>query len=127
MQGEEQRPRPGRRAASDAHESGSTGAEPQQVRPGPAVRLGAPGRAVSRDAGAPWAGKMLTLPAFLAADGKRAADCQALSDGFRLTAYFLERHVCEPRGLTLSSARDGFVQATLKALAADDPPTEATA
>ncbi|PTM98740.1 DNA repair protein RecO [Mycoplana dimorpha] len=84
------------------------------------------GRAVGRDAGAPWAGKMLALPAFLAADDKRAADRQALSDAFRLTAFFLERHVCEPRGLTLSTARDGFVQATLKALAAD-PPTEATA
>ncbi|MFD1329405.1 DNA repair protein RecO [Mycoplana ramosa] len=75
------------------------------------------GRAVSRDAGAPWADKMLALPAFLARQASTAADRQALSDGFRLTAFFLNRHVCEPRGLQLSSARDGFVQATLKALA----------
>ncbi|MBD9371644.1 DNA repair protein RecO [Rhizobium sp. ARZ01] len=84
------------------------------------------GRAVSRDAGAPWADKMLALPAFLGTQASKAADQQALFDGFRLTAYFLNRHVCEPRGLQLSSARDGFVQATLKALAAI-PPSEMTA
>ena len=43
----------------------------------------------------------------------------ALADGFRLTAFFLNRHVCEPRGLELANARDGFVQAALKALPAD--------
>lgn len=80
------------------------------------------GRAVCRTAGAPWADRMLALPVFLGAGGSSAADGQALSDGFRLTAYFLNRHVCEPRGLALSSARDGFVQATLKALAAANPP-----
>ncbi len=80
------------------------------------------GRAVCRSAGAPWADRMLALPAFLGAGRNSAADAQALSEGFRLTAYFLNRHVCEPRGLELSSARDGFVQATLKALAAEHPP-----
>ncbi len=80
------------------------------------------GRAVCRNAGAPWADRMLALPAFLGAGRNSAADVQALSEGFRLTAYFLNRHVCEPRGLELSSARDGFVQATLKALAAAHPP-----
>lgn len=79
------------------------------------------GRAVCRTAGAPWADRMLALPAFLGAGGSSAADRQALSEGFRLAAYFLNRHVCEPRGLELSSARDGFVQATLKALAAANP------
>lgn len=89
------------------------------------------GRAVSRAAGTPWADRMLALPGFLGAQASSAADLEALSDGFRLTAYFLDRHVCEPRGLKLSSARDGFVQATLKALAARSasmpapmPPTE---
>ena len=37
---------------------------------------------------------------------------------FRLTAFFLHRHVYEPRGLDVSSARDGFVHAALKALKA---------
>jgi DNA repair protein RecO (recombination protein O) len=76
------------------------------------------GRAVSRAAGGPWADRMLALPAFLGDESRRAADAAALSDGFRLTAFFLNRYVCEPRGLTLASARDGFVQAALKALGA---------
>ncbi|SOC39888.1 DNA replication and repair protein RecO [Rhizobium subbaraonis] len=76
------------------------------------------GRAVCRSAGMPWADRMLALPGFLSEETGAAADAQALAEGFRLTAYFLNRHVCEPRGLQLSTAREGFVQATLKALAA---------
>ena len=72
------------------------------------------GRAVSRTAGAPYAGKMLALPGFLADGG--AADYESLAAAFRMTAFFLHRHVYEPRGLGLSAARDGFVQAALKAL-----------
>jgi DNA repair protein RecO (recombination protein O) len=85
------------------------------------------GRAVSRDAGAPWADKMLALPNFLGDESRHAADASALADGFRLTAFFLNRHVCEPRGLELSSAREGFVQAALKAVAAsrNEPSSEA--
>ena len=56
-------------------------------------------------------------------------DAAALADGFRLTAFFLNRHVCEPRGLELANARDGFVQAALKALGAgrNEQPKEAHA
>lgn len=82
------------------------------------------GRAVSRDAGAPWADRMLALPAFLGEESRHAADRAALAEGFRLTAFFLNRHVCEPRGLELASSREGFVQAALKALAS---PVEKTA
>lgn len=80
------------------------------------------GRAVCREAGAPYAGKMLALPAFLAADGTDAADCDALADAFRLTGFFLHRHVYEPRGIDMPGTRDGFVQAALKALKAIGPP-----
>lgn len=80
------------------------------------------GRAVSRGAGEPWADKMLALPAFLGDESRHAANAEALADAFRLTAFFLNRHVCEPRGLELASARHGFVQAALKALA---PPRDA--
>lgn len=73
------------------------------------------GRAVSREAGAPYADRMLALPEFLSV-AHRAADRDSLASAFRLTAYFLNRHVYEPRGLDASSARDGFVHATLKAL-----------
>ena len=48
------------------------------------------------------------------ADG--AADYDSLAAAFRMTAFFLHRHVYEPRGIGLSAARDGFVQAALKAL-----------
>lgn len=74
------------------------------------------GRAVCRTAGAPWADKMLALPAFLNASGKHAADSESLAAGFRLTGFFLHRHVYEPRGIEAAAARDGFVQAALKAL-----------
>ena len=81
------------------------------------------GRAVSRAAGAPYADRMLALPGFLAQGG--AADYDSLLAAFRMTAFFLHRHVYEPRGIDLSTARDGFVQAALKALkprdAADQP------
>lgn len=75
------------------------------------------GRAVSRDAGAPYADRMLVLPPFLT--GGTAADHDSLSAAFRMTGFFLHRHVYEPRGVDPSAAREGFVQAALKALKAD--------
>lgn len=75
------------------------------------------GKAVSHDAGKPYADRMLALPAFLGQGEKRAADADSMAAAFRLTGFFLHRHVYEPRGLTENAARDGFVQAALKALA----------
>jgi DNA repair protein RecO (recombination protein O) len=74
------------------------------------------GRAVSRAAGAPWADKMFALPPFLSAEKRQAADVEGLAAAFRLTAFFLNRHVYEPRGVEAADAREGFVQAALKAL-----------
>jgi len=74
------------------------------------------GRAVSRTAGEPWADKMLLLPPFLSIEGNHAADFDSLSAAFRLTGFFLHRHVYEPRGIEAAAARNGFVQAALKAL-----------
>ncbi|MDH4441582.1 MAG: DNA repair protein RecO [Rhizobium sp.] len=76
------------------------------------------GRAVSRAAGAPWADKMLALPDFLASGTKQGADPESLAAAFRLTGYFLERHVYVPRGLEAGAAREGFCQAALKTLRA---------
>lgn len=76
------------------------------------------GRAVSRTAGAPWADKMLLLPSFLNSEANCAADIDSLNAAFRLTAFFLHRHVYEPRGVEAAAAREGFVQAALKALKA---------
>ncbi|MCB8836045.1 DNA repair protein RecO [Aurantimonas sp. VKM B-3413] len=72
------------------------------------------GRAVSREAGAPWADKLLPLPTFLT-DRDLAAEPAALADGFRLTGYFLARHVFEPRGIAEPNARAGFLAALGKA------------
>ncbi|MGF9562479.1 DNA repair protein RecO [Neorhizobium sp. JUb45] len=74
------------------------------------------GKAVSREAGAPYADRMLALPAFLAQGTEKSADRDSMAAAFRMTGFFLHRHVYEPRGLTENAARDGFVQAALKAI-----------
>ncbi len=82
------------------------------------------GRAVSREAGLPWADRMLTLPAFLTVGAKKAANADSLAEAFSLTGFFLNRHVYEPRGLEAGAAREGFRQAalkTLRELAAPEP------
>lgn len=87
------------------------------------------GRAVSHAAGLPYADKLLALPDFLRPDRTKgdvadtppvawANEQDALQQAFRLTGYFLQRHVYEPRGLDPGAAREGFRQAALKALAA---------
>lgn len=80
------------------------------------------GRAVCGEAGAPYADRMLSLPAFLGEGPKPAADRESMLAAFRLTQFFLHRHVYEPRGITANDAREGFVQAALKALSA--PPVD---
>ena len=75
------------------------------------------GRAVCRQAGTPYADRLLALPPFLNEDARAAADPESMAAAFRLTGFFLHRHVYEPRGLTENAARDGFIQAALKALA----------
>jgi DNA repair protein RecO (recombination protein O) len=71
------------------------------------------GRAVSREAGEPWADKMLRLPAFLRERDAKPAG-RDLDDGFALTGFFLARHVLEPRGVTLSDERAYFIAAILR-------------
>ena len=74
------------------------------------------GRAVSREAGAPWATKMLTLPAFLRRGANSRPDLEAMEDAFRLSGFFLARHVYEPRGLEAPEARNGFIAALRRQL-----------
>ena len=73
------------------------------------------GRAVSRDAGEPWADKMLRLPAFLR-QRDAIPSSHDLADGFALTGYFLTRHVLEARGLSLGDERAHFIAALARAL-----------
>src|SRR5579884_3841789 len=73
------------------------------------------GRAVSREAGAPYAERILPLPAFLRdAEAEPASD--ALAQGFALTGFFLERYILEPRGLPLGDERAHFIAALTRAL-----------
>lgn len=73
------------------------------------------GRAVSREAGEPYAGRLLRLPAFLR-EADMMADARGLADGFALTGFFLERYVLEPRGLLLGDERAHFIAALTRAL-----------
>jgi len=65
-------------------------------------------RAVSREAGEPWKDRLLALPGFLTGSG--VAESADIAAGFRLTGYFLSRHVFEPRGLAMPDARETFVR-----------------
>ncbi|MEM9592431.1 MAG: DNA repair protein RecO [Pseudomonadota bacterium] len=62
------------------------------------------GRAVSREAGAPYAEKMLTLPQFLIDSAASFAPADIVA-GFELTGFFLERDTLAPHGLRFPDAR----------------------
>jgi DNA repair protein RecO (recombination protein O) len=65
------------------------------------------GRAVSRSAGEPWKEQLLSLPSFLVGEARHTA--AEIAEGFRLTGFFLLRHVLEPRGLALPDARASLI------------------
>jgi DNA repair protein RecO (recombination protein O) len=73
------------------------------------------GRAVSRDPGAAYKDRLLTLPAFLCGtaegNGPTAEDVTA---GFALTSFFLRQHVFEPRGMAEPEERARFVALATK-------------
>lgn len=76
------------------------------------------GRAVSREAGAPWRDKLLLLPPFLLTAEKRAADFSELEQAFRLTGFFLTRNVWEPRGTAAPPFRAAFLRCLQESLGA---------
>lgn len=104
----------------DLSECAATGARTDLVYVSPKS-----GRAVSRDAGAPWRDKMLALPDFLVAGPGRRADLAAVDQAFRLSGFFFTRHVYEPRGLTGPEARAAFLAALHKASRAPAPGEDA--
>lgn len=60
-------------------------------------------RAVSADAGEPYAPKLLELPPFLlSGQGATPEDIHA---AFKLTGYFLNRHIFGPRGIKMPDTR----------------------
>ncbi|MGU3493908.1 DNA repair protein RecO [Xanthobacteraceae bacterium A53D] len=68
------------------------------------------GRAVSRSAGDPYADRMFRLPTFLIG-GILPPDLADMEEALRMTGYFLESRVMEPRGLRMPEARAGFLAA----------------
>ena len=68
------------------------------------------GRAVSRAAGEPYNDRLLKLPRFLIENGETAhPEAGDILAGFRLTGYFLARHVFDPRGIAPPEARERFI------------------
>ncbi len=65
------------------------------------------GRAVSLAAGEAYRDKLLRLPGFLL--GQQVTCTEEILEGFRLTGYFLERHIFEPRGLEIPEARQRLI------------------
>ena len=61
------------------------------------------GKAVSAKAGAPYKERLLRLPAFVLANVPASRD--DVIDGLKLTGYFLDRHVFEPRGVAMPEQR----------------------
>ena len=63
------------------------------------------GKAVSADAGAPYKSKLFALPAFVTGRSADEPTGQDIFDGFRLTGFFLEKHLYGPRGIDLPDSR----------------------
>jgi DNA repair protein RecO (recombination protein O) len=76
------------------------------------------GRAVCREAGAPYADRLLALPPFLRVSPGSGASDSELDEAWRLTGLFLNRDVYGPRGLEPPDARAGFIAALRKLLPA---------
>ena len=66
------------------------------------------GRAVSREAGAPYRERMLALPAFLREEVETVSMADVVA-GFALTGFFLQRDIYAPRGLHLPDAREAYI------------------
>lgn len=78
------------------------------------------GRAVSRLAGDPWKEKLMVLPAFLGGQPSVVPSQAEMVAAFDLTAFFLRRHVYEPRAIRAPDSRAGFVAAVSRAFAQNE-------
>lgn len=76
------------------------------------------GRAVSGEAGLPYAERLLPLPGFLLRTAGDPASREAVQHAFLLTGYFLERHVFDARGEGLPEVRLSFLRAISSAVEA---------
>lgn len=71
------------------------------------------GRAVSAAEAEPYAGRLLSLPAFLRSGG--AASWMEVRQGLELTGHFLDRDVLTGRAAALAEARNRLVDRLLRA------------
>jgi DNA repair protein RecO (recombination protein O) len=69
------------------------------------------GRAVSRDAGAPWGNRLLPYPRFLQEDAGAPGSMTEIVAAFRLTGHFLRRDVFTPRGADIPACRALYIDA----------------
>ena len=74
------------------------------------------GRAVSREAGKPWADRLFVLPQFLATKPGSGASADETRDAWKLTGFFLDRNVYQPRGISPPDTRAAFLVHVLKVL-----------
>ena len=63
------------------------------------------GRAVSRDAGAPYKARLFRLPSFLLATQNAVPDADDVAAGLKLTGHFLLERVLHPHGREMPMAR----------------------
>lgn len=88
----------------DLSQCAATGATDELVYVSPRT-----GRAVSRLVGLPHHDKLLPLPHFLLHRGDGPPGVNDLRAAFRLTGYFLDRHVYEPRAIPMPPQRGRFL------------------
>ena len=67
------------------------------------------GKAVSAEAGAPFRDRLFGLPAFLREAGA-AAPSRDVIEGLKLAAYFLDRHLFEPRGVSFPEQQEWIIR-----------------
>jgi DNA repair protein RecO (recombination protein O) len=67
------------------------------------------GRAASREAGNPFADKLLRLPPFLA-DPDAPLESGDIANAFALAGHFLERRIFDPQGVNMPEARVRLIQ-----------------
>lgn len=68
------------------------------------------GRAVSEEAGAPYAAQMLALPKFLRPGGRAEETATEVLQGLKLTGYFLDKNLFAPHDRAMPQARARLVE-----------------
>ena len=67
------------------------------------------GKAVSAAAGEPYRSKLFSLPGFVTGRSTDEPDRRDIADGFRMTGYFLEKHLYGPRGIDMPDSRTALL------------------